>query len=56
MGDLASNINSTQYYGGRIYCSISSGEGRLTFCDSYEEYLVFNRDSRKHPDGVVQYF
>ena len=56
MGDLDSNRNSTQYYGGGIHCSISSDEVRLTFCDSYEGYLVCTQSSRRHPNSVMQYF
>ena len=37
MGELATNRNSAQYYGGVIYCSFSSDEGRLKFCESLKE-------------------
>ena len=56
MGKQATNINIYRYYGGGIYCSISSNEGRLTFCESYEGYLVHTQDSRRHPEGAVHYF
>ena len=56
MDKQATKINIYRYYGGGIYCSISSNEGRLNFCESYEGYLVHTQDSRRHPDGAVQYF
>ena len=56
MGEPDTNRNRTQYYGGGINCSLSSDEGRLTFCESYEENLVSTQSSRRHPDGIVKYF
>ena len=54
MGEQDPDRNSVQHNGVVIHRFISSNEGRLTFCDSYEGNLVPNQNSRIHPDGTVQ--
>ena len=56
MGEPASNINTDQYYRGRMYCFISSDEGSFIFCESYQIFWFFTQASRRYPDGTVEYF
>ena len=53
MGDPDIDINSAQNDGGRIHSFISSDDGRLTSCESYEGNLVRTKTSRRHHGGTV---